>query len=70
MKIKGLRVISLPENTAFMSIVLSLLPIFQTRLDIVAEWRFMLQGVTFFRYRDLDCSGFKKAQRTWKVKTG
>ncbi len=47
MKTKGVTIIKLPENSAFCSILISLLPIFQTRLDIVAEWKFMLYGVTF-----------------------
>ena len=47
MKIKGVTKIKHLENTAFASIVISLLPIFQTRLDIVAEWRLMLYSVTF-----------------------
>ena len=47
MKIKGLTMNRHLENIAFASILSSLLPIFQTRLDIVAEWRLMLYGVTF-----------------------
>lgn len=47
MKVKGVRIMKLPESTAFWSILISLLPIFQTRLDIVAKWRRILQGVTF-----------------------
>ncbi len=47
MKIKGVTIIKHPENTAFFGILISLLPIFQARLDIVAEWGLMLYGVTF-----------------------
>ncbi|MFH1093818.1 MAG: hypothetical protein V1739_06670 [Candidatus Omnitrophota bacterium] len=48
MKIKGVRIIGYPENTAFAGILISLLPIFQTRLDIVTECRLMLYGTMFF----------------------
>ncbi|MCG2711548.1 MAG: hypothetical protein L6416_04400 [Candidatus Omnitrophica bacterium] len=47
MQVNGLRIIRLTEKTGFCGILITLLPIFQTRLDIVAEWRLMLYGVTF-----------------------
>lgn len=47
MKIKGFTVINLPFNTVFVISLISLLPIFQTRWDIVAEYRLILQSVTF-----------------------
>jgi len=46
-KIKGVTIIKLTENSAFCGILILLPPIFQTRLDIVAEWRLMLYSVTF-----------------------